>query len=201
VDSVKLNPNEPLGEFVGPEGERLALVVSRTGRSVAVRDENGSGLRRMVARIWHPLSDAPRVDIEDRWRARSTAWKSSLKNLAQEALQKALPDSGTARTRAAIELEPSSLLGTFAGPEERHQIAMTVARTGRSVAARLGDGSGPIIARAHRPTCVDPGIAFEGLYRHNPDDWQQDFTTRFGIALEEAIADLVDAREMAEASR
>jgi hypothetical protein len=201
MDGTKLIPNEPLGEFDGPDGEQLALVVSRTGRSVAVRDKNGSGIRRTVARISHPLSDAPRIDLEDWWRARSTAWRASLKSMALHALRDALPGDGGTESSGSIRLEPASLLGSFMGPEERHQIVMTVARTGRSVAARLGDSGGQIIARAHRPTCVDPGIAFEGLYRHNPADWQQEFTARFSAALEAAVAALVDASQMAEAGR
>lgn len=196
-----LQPNEQLGTFSGPDGEALALVVSRTGRSVTVRDTQGAGLRKSVARISHPLSESPRVDIEDWWKARSAEWRSTLKSTALRVLHEALPEGVGQAYRRRIALTPSSVLGKFSGPEGRNEMCMTVARTGRSVAARLGDKRGQIIARAHRPTCVDPGIAFEGLYRHNTADWQQDFAARFGTALEAAIADLASQLEMAEAGR
>lgn len=187
MDDEGLKPSAELCGFSGPEDEELVLVVARTGRSVAVRHNRSKGAHKSVARIWHPLSADPRVEIEDRWRARSTGWKASLKSLSLRALREALPRSADQMAVDDIKLEPSSLLGTFAGPGERSRICMMVARTGRSVAARLGDKSGQIIARARRPTCVDPGIVFEGLYRQNPADWQREFKELFSDALKRAV--------------
>jgi hypothetical protein len=186
VDDITLKPDDVLGEFAGPEAEELVLVVSRTGRSVAVRLKEGRGIRRSVARIWHPLSSEPRVEIEDRWRVQSAAWQTSLKRAALTGLRAVVPSVSWAGGN--IDLEPSSPLGTFDGPEGRHKIHMVVARTGRSVAARLGDERGQVIARAHRPTCANPGIAFEGLYRLNPAEWQSEVRSLFDAALKAALA-------------
>ncbi|WP_335989982.1 hypothetical protein [Glycomyces sp. MUSA5-2] len=199
MNEEALNPNEELGTFSGPDGEELALVVSRTGRSVAVRHSGSEGSRTSVARIWHPLSVEPVVEIEDRWRTRSSSWKDSLRTLSIRALREAVPQSES-RGLAAVTLLPSSLLDTFSGPDGRNLVCMMVARTGRSVTARLGDAKGQVIARAHRPTCIDPGIEFVGLYRHNTAEWKLEFTSLFAAALERAIATVSSTQAQAPVS-
>ncbi|MEU6246066.1 hypothetical protein [Glycomyces sp. NPDC047010] len=184
---AKLEPDTKLCAFAGPEDEEFALIVSRTGRSVAVRHADSPRTRRAVARIWYPLSAEPRVEVEDRWRIRSTAWMASLKERAARALTDSLPTEMREPANHTLTLSPSSTLGTFTSPGGRNQIYMTVSRTGKTVTARLGSERGQIIARAHRPSSSDPGIAFQGLYRQNASVWQYEFNNLFRTALSRAV--------------
>lgn len=185
MSDQELVPDEILGEFAGPDGELLVLVASRTGRSIAVRPGGIDG--STVARIWHPLSDERRVEVEDRWKVRGAEWIESVKAAALQAMDGILPRPSGRRHARPTTLEPSRFLGTFMGPGNTNRFYLMVSRTGRTVTARRGEEKGPILARAERPTTRRPGIVFVGMYRSNPPEWRREFSELFKSAIRAAL--------------
>lgn len=82
-----------------------------------------------------------------------------------------------------MKLEPHRVLGDFPGPEQRNVFTLTVSRTGRTVAARLGGPNGRIVARAEDPAGPEPTIRFEDLYNANSKAWKTEFKIRFAATL------------------
>lgn len=176
-----LIPNQKLNIFDGPGGERFALVVSHTGRSIAVQTVDGSAT---AGRIWHPLEDRRRVEVEDRWRARGANWIKDFRVMTLAAwsplLARFVSDADLAKEGL---FTPSSSLGSFTGPQAKNCFALVVSRTGRTVVARLGSERGLIVARAISPLTAKPKVVYQGMYRYNSSDWKREFRDLFTAAL------------------